>query len=130
MFNGTLQAEYESSSKAINYYWGMSAGAVDVMLTDEVPESTRRLAGYMRAGISRWIVDPFIGPIHIQGGSAVGEAGKPLEMEEIAAMDYLVENVEGRIPVYEELSPTGKATVESVGVESAKKPEKEAGGEA
>ena len=130
VFNGTLQAEYESSSKAINYYWGMSAGAVDVMLTDEVPESTRRLAGYMRAGISRWIVDPFIGPIHIQGGSTVGEAGKPLEMEEIAAMDYLVENVEGRIPVYEELSPTGKATVESVGVESAKKPEKEAGGEA
>ncbi len=122
VFNGTLQAEYESSGKAINYYWGMSAGVVDVMLTDEVPESVKRLVSYLRAGISRWIVDPFIGPIHIQGGGTVGEAGKPFDMEDIASMDYLVENVEGRIPAYDELSETGKATVESVGVESSRKP--------
>ena len=123
VLNGTLRAEYESSSKAINYYWGMSAGVVDVKVTDEVPESVKRLVGYLRQGISRWIIDPFIGPIHIQGVSTVGEKDKPIDMEEIAAMDYLVENVEGKIPAYDELSPTGKATVESVGVDSAKKPE-------
>ncbi len=123
VLNGTLQAEYESSSKAINYYWGMSAGVVDVKLTDEVPESVKRLVGYLRAGISRWIVDPFIGPIHIQGGGTVGEPDRSLDMEDIASMDYLVENVEGRIPVYDELSETGKATVENVGVEVARKPD-------
>lgn len=123
VFNGTLQAEYESSSKAINYYWGMSAGVVDVMLTGEVPESVKRLVGYLKAGISRWIVDPFIGPIHVQGGGVIGEPGRPFDMEDIASMDYLVENVEGRIPVYEELSETGKATVESVGVEVSRKAE-------
>ena len=123
ILNGTLKAEYESSSKAINYYWGMSAGAVDVALTDAVPVSVKRLAGYLKEGISRWIIDPFIGSIHIQGGQTVGEEGRPFDLEDVIAMDYLVENVEGRIPEYEELSSTGKATVETVGVEKAQKPE-------
>ena len=34
-------------------------------------------------------------------------------------MDYLVENVRGGIPRYDELNPTGKATVDSAGVWSA-----------
>lgn len=123
VLSGALRAEYLSSSKAINYYWGMSAGVVDVSLTDAVPESVQRLAGYLREGISRWIIDPFIGPIHIQGGDTVGERGRPFDMEEIISMDYLVENVVGRIPIYEELSSTGKATVETVGVEPARKSE-------
>ena len=123
VLNGALRAEYISSSKAINYYWGMSAGAVDVNLSDAVPGGVRRLAGYLKEGISRWIIDPFIGPIHVQGGKTVGEDGRPFGMEDIIAMDYLVENVDGRIPVYEELSSTGKATVESVGVEVSRKSE-------
>ncbi len=123
ILNGTLKAEYLSSSKAINYYWGMSAGAVDVSVTDAVPESVKRLAGYLREGISRWFVDPFIGPLHIQGGGTVGEKDRPFDMEDIITMDYLVENVDGRIPVYDELDSTGKATVETAGVDVAKKPE-------
>ncbi len=123
VLNGALRAEYISSSKAINYYWGMSAGAVDVALTGIVPASVKRLAGYLKEGISRWIIDPFIGPIHVQGGKTVGEQDKPFSMEDIIAMDYLVEWVDGRIPVYEELSSTGKATVENVGVEVSRKSE-------
>ena len=53
----------------------------------------------------------------------MGEEGRPFDLEDVIAMDYLVENVEGRIPEYEELSSTGKATVETVGVEKAQKPE-------
>ena len=34
-------------------------------------------------------------------------------------MDYLVENVVGTIPQYEELSPMGKAVVDTAGVEAA-----------
>ena len=30
VFNKTMQAEYEKSNKALNYYWGMSAGVVDI----------------------------------------------------------------------------------------------------
>ena len=35
-------------------------------------------------------------------------------------MDYLVENVVGSIPAYEELSPLGQATADAAGVEPAK----------
>ena len=34
-------------------------------------------------------------------------------------MDWLCDNVEGSIPVYEELSPLGQATVDMAGVEPA-----------
>ena len=34
-------------------------------------------------------------------------------------MDYLVENVVGTIPQYEELSPMGKAVVDTSGIEAA-----------
>ena len=34
-------------------------------------------------------------------------------------MDYLVENVIGDIPKYEEMSPMGKATVDMAGVEKS-----------
>ena len=122
ILDGTIRAEYESSSKALNYYWGMSAGVIDLQLYPELPASVRRLALYLREGFIRGFIDPFIGPIHIQGGGTVGEEGESFGLEQIIGMDYLVENIEGRIPVYDELGPTGKATVENVGVESAKKP--------
>ena len=38
----------------------------------------------------------------------------------IINMDYLVDNVEGSIPLYEELTDMGKSTVETVGVRQAK----------
>ncbi len=40
-------------------------------------------------------------------------------LDQIISMDYLVENVIGSIPQYEDLSPMGKATVDTAGVESA-----------
>lgn len=121
ILNGTIRAEYESSSKALNYYWGMSSGVIDLRLFDVLPESVRRLAEYLRKGICQGVVEPFIGSVHIQGGFSVGAPHEPFSMDQIISMDYLVENVDGRIPVYEELTTIGKATVETAGVEQAAK---------
>ena len=41
--------------------------------------------------------------------------GQGLTFEQIITMDWLGENVEGAIPVYEQLSEEAKATVESAG---------------
>ena len=35
----SLQAEYAESSKALNYYWGMSAGVVELKLSEALPDS-------------------------------------------------------------------------------------------
>ena len=45
--------------------------------------------------------------------------GHFLSLEQIIQMDWLVSNVVGTIPSYEELSDEGKATVDIVGVDAA-----------
>ena len=117
----SLQNEYESSSKALNYYWGMAEGVVDFACSEAVPESVRKLAGYFKTGICSGTCNPFSGVLHTQSGETIGKANEDLSLEEIINMDYLVDNVEGTIPVYSELTTTGKATVDMVGVEPAAK---------
>jgi hypothetical protein len=49
----------------------------------------------------------------------VAKEQESLELEEIISMDWLVENIVGSIPAYEELNDMGKATVGIVGVKPA-----------
>ena len=119
MLSKTVQAEYENSSKALNYYWGMSAGVIDVEYAGKLPESTRRLADLLREGIRREVCNPFLAPLRTQDGAVIGEGQQTLSQEQIIAMDYLVENVTGSIPNYDQLNPLGRSTVDTAGVEPA-----------
>lgn len=119
ILNKTAKAEYEQSSKALNYYWGMSAGVVDVTCTDALPEGTRRLAEFLTESIRREGINPFLTPLRTNTGEVVGEGQPTLSLEQIINMDYLAENVVGSIPAYEELSPLGQATVDTAGVQPA-----------
>ena len=110
------QADYAASSKALNYYWGMSAGVVDLALSAQLPDGVRRLADYLRESIRREVCQPFLPPIRRQNGQPVGEPGQPLAPEQIINIDYLVENVVGSIPPYDALSPIAQATVDAVGL--------------
>ena len=116
----TTESEYKESPKAVNYYWGMSAGVVDVDLSDMLPYGTRRLAILLMQSIRSGLLNPFGGPLYKQGGSEL-DHGELLRPEQIIKMDELVENVEGKIPRYGELSEVGKATVDAVGVAPATK---------
>ncbi|MBQ3329882.1 MAG: BMP family ABC transporter substrate-binding protein [Ruminococcus sp.] len=133
-FDKSLQAEYDKSNKALNYYWGMSAGAVDVWCSDTLSAPTRRLIDFLKESIKQNICIPFLTPLTTQGGKVIGEGQKSLTLEQIITMDYLVDNVIGEIPNYDELSPMGKATVDTAGVEKAqndiaREAEKKAGDE-
>jgi basic membrane lipoprotein Med (substrate-binding protein (PBP1-ABC) superfamily) len=112
-----LQTEYEESSKALNYYWGLSAGAVDVYVSEQLPDGVKHLAEYLKRGITTGLCNPFQGPLYSQQGERMVQEHSILTMEQIITMDWLVSTIEGRIPAYEELSDTGKATVDMVGVE-------------
>ena len=118
-FNKTMQAEYEKSNKALNYYWGMSAGVVDVMYTDALSLTSKHFGDLLKDSIRNNICTPFLTPLVTQSGELIGEGEKNLSLEQIISMDYLVENVIGDIPQYDELSPMGKATVDMAGVEKA-----------
>lgn len=115
ILNNTLQQEYEASNKALNYYWGMSAGVVEFICSKNLPESVRKLAELLKENIIKNVYNPFRGPYKSQNGEIIDEEGQGLTFEQIITMDWLGENVVGEIPVYEQLSEEGKATVESAG---------------
>lgn len=117
ILNKTFQTEYEESSRALNYYWGMSSGVVDLCCMDALPESGHRLGEFLRRGICMGSLNPFAGPMRTQDGWQVAGYGQDLGLEQIMNMDWLAENVIGSIPVYDELNAVGKATVDMVGVD-------------
>lgn len=115
----TFYQEYEGSHKAMNYYWGMSAGVVDLFCEKSLPKSTQKLEAFLKESISSGKCNPFMGPITTQDGTVIETENDLLSLEQIVNMDYLVENVVGMIPVYEEMDDTARTTVDQVGVEKA-----------
>ena len=118
-FDKTMQAEYDQSNQALNYYWGMSAGVVDVMYSDALSLTSKHFGDLLKDSIRSNICTPFLTPFVTQSGRMIGEGKKNLDLEEIISMDYLVDNVIGDIPQYDDLTPMGKATVDMAGVEKA-----------
>ncbi len=126
-FDKSLQTEYSKSDKALNYYWGMSAGVVDVWCSETLGLPTRRFVDFLKESIKQNICIPFLTPLIAQGGEVIGEGQKSLTLEEIINMDYLVSNVIGEIPKYNELTEMGKATVDTAGIEKSQNdPQQEA----
>ncbi len=115
ILNKTLQSQYEASNKALNYYWGMSAGVAELICSQNLPEGVRKLTELLKDSICTGIFSPFSGPIRTQSGKVIDPKGEGLRLEEIITMDWLADNVVGAIPKYEQLSDDGKATVESAG---------------
>ena len=119
ILNHSFQTEYQESSKALNYYWGMSAGVVELLCSSQLPDSTRKFAELLERAICSGICNPFRGPLTTQDGRIIDGERHFLSLEQIIRMDWLVDNVVGDIPTYEQLSDEGKATVDIVGVEPA-----------
>ena len=119
IFDKSLQAEYSNSDKAVNLYWGMSTGVVDVWCRDILSPATLRLVDFLKESIKQNICIPFLTPLTTQSGEVIGEDQKSLTLDQIINMDYLVDNVIGEIPKYDELSPMGKATVDTAGIEKS-----------
>lgn len=107
-----------SESKPINYLWGLSAGVVDLIISEKVPVEIRRLANTFRELIAIDQFSPFLGRVVTQDGTEISEDGKELEIDDIIKMNYLVENVVGKIPVIEDLTDDAREIVEMKGVKN------------
>ena len=106
----------EDSDKAINYWWGMSSGAVDLRLSPDLPEGTQALARILQDGIRSGVIQPFRRLIRAQDGRVVSDGSRGLSMEEILKMDWLCDRVDGCLPGYDELLPIARPTVRRLGV--------------
>ena len=111
-----LDGSWEESSKAINYWWGMASGVVDVKLSESLPAGVTSLAEILRKGILNGTVDPFCAEIRDQSGLLRSDGKTALSPEEIMRMDWLCDNVDGSIPGFDELLPRSQGLVRLLGL--------------
>lgn len=55
-----------AAKKAINYWWGMSAGVVDVICSQNLPIGTKRLVELLKDTIRTGEFNPFSGILYSQ----------------------------------------------------------------
>ena len=105
-----------SATKAINYWWGMSAGVIDVICSNRLPIGTKRLVELLKATISTDMFNPFSGILYSQNGVVSNDVNRSLSPEEIMTMDWLARNVIGTIPKVEELKEQAEPVIKQQGV--------------
>lgn len=115
VFNGTW-SNSKAGSQAVNYWWGMDSGAIDVSLTDRLPDGLKVLAETLRRGLQDKTIDPFRRKIVAQDGTVKNPGDYSFTPEELLKMDWLCENVDGTIPEYDEVLPFSQAMVRELGI--------------
>jgi len=95
-----------SEHRAINYWWGMSAGVIDVICSRNLPIGTKRLIELLKSTMMNGEFNPFTGVLYSQDGMVQSDPVHGLTPEELVNMDWLAENVIGHIPTIEELVET------------------------
>lgn len=119
VLEGSWKQEARGSS-AINYWWGMNQGVVDVLCSRSLPIGTRRLVSVLRTALQAGRLDPFYGMLMDQQGQEsydVYEDSAPPPAEQILSMNWLSPYVQGRIPAFEELTEPAQELVKLQGVE-------------
>lgn len=112
---------------AVNYWWGMNSGVMDVLLSRELPHDVRHLANILRSGIIAGSIDPFACYITAQNGTVMNEGRTGFTPEQILHMDWLCDAVEGHLPEFDELIDCARPMYRMQGIHRDRLPaEKEA----
>lgn len=119
IMRGSWKVEESAESKAINYWWGLSAGVIDVICSSNLPAGTTKLVNLMKRSISEGIFHPFAGPVKDQNGDLRIQESEVLPPDEIMKMDWLVDNIIGSIPTLDELEDSAKPVVQLRGLTPA-----------
>jgi hypothetical protein len=93
----------KGDSTALNYWLGMDSGVIDVQLSEKLPEGVRQMALLLKKSLREGTLDPFCRKIIAQDGSVKNDGTRKIPPEELLRMDWLCENVVGKIPSFEEI---------------------------
>lgn len=102
------EEEQHNADRALSYYMGMSTDAIDLLCSKSVPSRVHRLVDLLHERIRSGAFLPFVGPLVDQAGVTRIAPDIVLTPQEIIRMDYLAQNVVGRIPSLDELSDAAK----------------------
>ena len=126
IFSGTWKSE-KSGFTALNYWLGMDSGVIAVNLSDKLPEGLRTLAGFLQAALTAKTLDPFARRIVAQDGTVKNDGTSTFTPDELLHMDWLCENVQGKIPSFEELLPISQPMARELGLHREIIPEQKEG---
>ena len=127
ILNGAWGTAAHESYEAVNYWWGLGSGVLDMKTGDSLPDSLRALARTLRRDLAEGTLEPFRRPLRGQDGLLRVDGTLGLTAREIMTMDWLCAEVDGRIPRFEELRPASRDLVRTLGIyRDELPPEKEA----
>ena len=117
ILNGTWKEETDGvGNRAINYWWGMSSGVVDLICSQDLPQGTKQLVSLLRNNICSDALVPFYGELCAQDGTVMNKADQVIPPRDIITMDWLVENVVGSIPNIADLTEEAQAVTKMQGL--------------
>ena len=119
VLSGTYTAQLSRADQAINYWYGMASGVIDVILSKNLSYHSDRLIGILRREIISGDLQPFVGELRSQGGSVMAPAGILLSHEDIIRMNWLAENVIGEIPSLNDTHEDAQKTLIISGIKEA-----------
>ncbi|MBR6767265.1 MAG: BMP family ABC transporter substrate-binding protein [Clostridia bacterium] len=124
VLNGTWKEDDEGTGvKAMNFWWGLSSGAIDVIMSKRVQPGTKRLVDLVREHIRDGSFFVFEGQIKSQDGVERCAANGRLSPADVITMDWLADNVVGSFPGLREIKDEAKALVELQGIREIKQPD-------
>ncbi len=116
IFDGGWNTLGGKEAQAINYWWGMRSGVIDVTLNPDLSEGSKQLSQILRHGIMEGSIDPFRARLIDQNGNVHNEGERSFTVEDVMNMDWLLNNVEGSIPAFEDILPVSQQLVRLLGL--------------
>lgn len=115
ILSGGMQKE-KGSGTALNYWFGLDSGVIDLKLSDKLPQGVRQMAKLLYEAVKQGNIDPFGRKIIAQDGTVKNDGTESFTSEQILRMDWLCDNVIGSIPTYEEVRSESQKIVQELGI--------------
>ena len=123
VLNGNWKEDGVDKPKAVNYWWGLSSDAVDIVMSQRMDIGLKRLVELVREHIREGVFWPFESIIRDQNGEIRCPVEGRLSPADVIRMDWLADNVVGGFPTLDELKDEAKALVELQGIREIALPE-------
>ena len=115
ILSGRMKKE-KNSHMALNYWLGLDSGVIGMDISARLPQGVRQMANLLYVAVKRGYIDPFGRKIVAQDGSIKNDGTILFSPEQILRMDWLCENVIGRIPVPGEILPECYKVMQEIGI--------------
>ena len=116
ILNGAWGTAAHESYEAVNYWWGLGSGVLDMKTNDSLPDSLRALTRTLRRDLAEGTLEPFHRPLRTQDGVVRFDGSRNMTAHEIMTMDWLCAEVDGTIPGFDELRPASRDLVRTLGI--------------